>query len=676
MTHLIPYLLLLLQLSGPTATQPATHQTTQRAGPSSAPASQPTNAVPDVANEDLALLVHYARRAFEDKVTGRPDRAARYHPLGLTNQKGIVHLTLRSHGTALAEAESSEMDIVDAAVAAGTLLGRKSLAEKVNLAEDRLPELGIEFEWLGTREYLEMKYFAEGGQWTDELLHAFEPAAEGIGVEFRRRRAWTRPSRVVALTYSPDLPLIEVEREVKLSHSQKLLHGKKVRYFRFWAVHLWQPSATQQPFRLLRGDTLVPPLDINAEGVPNVRQRLDAAIYRMGHYLHYRQNANGAFSHEYNPSANRYEPGNAAAVQLRALVGLASWAAWTAAHPYDPKLAADSKIIVKNGDPAADAVRGIDSFTQYLQPIMLPAPSAKPGQPPKLQPAGLALTIPGHRSYLEISARLLSAMLSVGANGAIRGYAEQRKGLIAGILASQAPDGRILMDLRPEDAVEISSSELSGQDAAAGWALVALAEAAATRTSNTAPDDDKRIEKAMLRALSHYRKTLAAEAKENKLSPIAAAAMARAFALHYDNTNDARLSDMVFEILDRLAALQIPDGAGVYPELCGAVNARRPGLVGADTALYLATFADGLALARRIGDRPRVERYRRATLAAARFVLQLEVREMGCYHIRSPRDVLGGVRTTPWNGRIRADHCANALVALMRARVALFIEDE
>jgi len=149
----------------------------------------------------------------------------------------------------------------------------------------------------------------------------------------------------------------------------------------------------------------------------------------------------------------------------------------------------------------------------------------------------------------------------------------------------------------------------------------------------------------------------------------------RAFALHYDSTNDARLSDVVFQILDRLAALQIPDGAGVYPELCGAINAREPGLVGADTAIYLAALADGLTLARRIGDEPRAERYRRATLAAARFVMQLEVREMGCYHVGSPRDVLGGIRTTPWNGRIRADYCADSVISLMQTRKALFNKD-
>jgi hypothetical protein len=600
----------------------------------------------------------------------------------LAGAKGIVHLTLRSHGTALAEAQSGEMDITDAAAAAGTLLGRKALAERINLAEDRLPRLGLEFEWLGTREYLEMKYFGEGGEWTDELLHAFEPAAEGIGVEFRQKRAWTRPSQIVELNYSPDLALIEAERGAGLDHGQKLLHGHDIRYFRFWAVHLWQPSAKQPPVRLLRGETLVPPLVIDSENAESTRRRLDAAIYRLGHYLHYRQNAGGAFAHEYNPSANRYEPGNVATVQLGALVGLASWAAWTADIGDDPeKLFQDSGTgaapvftSVKKSDPTVDAIRGIDSFDKYLQPIMLPAPTTRPAGPPRLEPAGRALVIPGHRSYLEISARLVSAMHAL-CHGATQPYAEQRKALVEGILASQAPDGRIVMDLRPETPAVISTNPKPEQDTAAGWALLALAEAASDGTGSPNPADQARIDKAILRALSYYRKSVAPEANGDGLSPTAAAVMVRAFALHYDSTNDARLSDVAFQILDRLAALQIPDGAGVYPELCGAINAREPGLVGADTALYLAALADGLALARRIGDEPRAERYRRATLAAARFVMQLEVREMGCYHVGSPRDVLGGIRTTPWNGRIRADYCADSVISLMQTRMALFNKD-
>ena len=93
-----------------------------------------------------------------------------------------------------------------------------------------------------------------------------------------------------------------------------------------------------------------------------------------------------------------------------------------------------------------------------------------------------------------------------------------------------------------------------------------------------------------------------------------------------------------------------------------------------DTALYLAALADGVKLAERVGDRPRAARYREAVKAAARFVLQLEMREEGCYYVRSPRDALGGVRAALWDHRLRADYCADALIGLMKARAALYGE--
>ena len=148
--------------------------------------------------------------------------------------------------------------------------------------------------------------------------------------------------------------------------------------------------------------------------------------------------------------------------------------------------------------------------------------------------------------------------------------------------------------------------------------------------------------------------------------------MARAFSLHYVQTNDARLSDLVFEVADFLVNRQLHAGVCPYPELYGAINVRKPGLIGADTAHYLSALADALMLAKRVGDPQRTERYRRATSAAARFILQLEVSKVGCYYIRSPRDATGGVRRAPWDGRIRVDHCAAAVTSLSRARRALY----
>jgi len=688
MTQIATCLTFFVQLSAIAGAPPPVRGRSRAGNPTT---TQPGPALSPVSPEDLTLLVHFARRAFEDKVQGQPERASKYHPLVLAGRRGIVHLTLRSHGTALAEAESPEMDIVDASVAAGTLLGEAAIAHRedgspavptASLKDDG-PRLGIEFEWLGAREYPHMKYYGPGGEWTDDLLHSFEPAVEGIGVEFHGKRGWTRPAQIIASNYSPDLALIAAERAAGLKHATKLMHSKNIRYFRFPTYHLWQPSATQRPVVLVRGDTLVPPLpQANGHPTPAARRRLDAAILRMGRYLHYRQNPSGSFSYEYAPSADRYENGNSAPVQLRAIQGLAAWAQWKVKHPHPSAASRPSDVPKKASDPASDVRHAITAFDKYLQPIMVPKLHAKadPSPKPRFQPAGLALVIPGHCSYLEISARLLSAMIAADGLHAspaphktpAPAFAKQRTGLIEAILASQDEDGRINMDLRVNQA-EVTTPSAKSEDTAAGWALLALAQADAA-----IPDDhatSRRIDRAMLRALSYVRRSFQAKEPDSRLSPVAAAAIARAFALHYAKTNDARLSDLVFTILDRIVQRQIPQGTGAYPELCGAVNAHRPGIIGADTAIYLAALADGLALAKRIGDRPRIGRYRRATLAAARFVMQLEVRKMGCYYIRSPRDALGGVRAALWDGRIRADHCAQALIALMRTRAALSFSD-
>ena len=619
---------------------------------------------PSVAYEDLVLLVRNARRAFGAKVSGLPERSAGYRPPELAGLTGAVHVVLRSHGVVVAEAESAEMDIVDASVAAGTLLAQAVLAKRdgskrgANGADRAIRDggdgYGLEFEWLGAREYLNdepggIQAFGEGGEWTEALLHAFEPAVEGIGVAFRGRRGWTRPSEIVSTAYTPDMALKAAESAIGLRHNDKVRFGKDIRYYRFWAYHLWQPEAHGLPTVLVRGDVLTPPESAKPESV-------DAAIIRLGNYLSYRQNSNGGFSHEYLPGADRYSEGSSARVQLRALQGLAAYAVWPARSPAATTRPAD--------DIAGGARRAIDNLVKYLEPLVLRRPGDQKGET-KEEPAGLLLMPPGHSGYLEISARLLSAMQSIDSADTLTGagtdnHAEQITGLIDALLAAQDDEGRLFLPFEQGEAGLPGAAAKPRRDTGAGWALLALAEAHALNR-------DPRIEKALLRSLSYYRRGF-----RERLSWPGTAALARALTLHYAQTNDARLSDAVFEIIDRFVELQVTRLRCPYPELRGAINVRRPGQVGADTAIYLAALADALLLAERVGDRRRAATYRNATLSAVRFVLQLEVREMGCYYIRSPRDALGGVRTAPWDGRIRVDHCADALRALQRARIALY----
>jgi len=629
--------------------------------------TRPAAGLSEIAYEDLVLLVKTARRAFQQKLAGASEQGARYRPPALNGVTAIIHVTLRSNGVTLAEAESREMDVIEAAVAAGTLLGQRALAKKLKPTDS--DGYGLEFELLGPAEYLDVEY-DEGGVWSEELLHAFEPAAEGIGVAFRGKRGWTRPSEVVSRNYTPDLALGAAESIIGLKHLHKLRVARDIRYFRFCAYHLWQRSAQTLPVVLVRGAVLVPPEAVGPEV-------LDAAIGRLGAYLHYRQNSDGWFSHVYLPSPDRYGHGNSALVQMHALEGLAAYGAWSG-----------------EADVVADVEKGLKKTALFLRPLSQETSAASTqrsaahgkrensgsetplvtvrttGETPVPQP--LVLYFPGHARTTEVSAYLLSAIshqrsaindqrLAVSSQPSAiddpQSSIVNRQsliGLVEGFLAAQGADGRVDM------AIGQPAENAAEDAAAAGWALLALAQSDPSR-------GDERIEQALHRALSYY------PSREDLLSdPVAAAALARAFASGYAWTNDAHASEFVFKILDQFAGLQVTEAACPWPELHGAINVRERGAIGVDTARYLAALADGLRLAERVGEKQRAKRYREAVSAAVRFVLQLEVRTEGCYYVRNPRDALGGVRASPWNNRIRADHCAEALMSMMLAREALY----
>lgn len=636
--------------------------------------------LPAIAYEDLVLLVETARNAFQDKIRGAAPRTNVYRPPALRDTKGIIHLILRSKGYSKAESESPELDIVDAALAAGTRLAEAALRKEAEIRDLRTDPsaFGLEFELLGPRQYLSAK-FGEAGTWSDELLHSFEPAVEGIGVSFRGKSAWTRPSEVVSLNYTPDLAISAAESGAGLTHLDKLRFAEDIRYFRFRSYHLWQPSARVLPVVLTRGTLVVSPDSITAES-------LDAAIQRMGDYLRYRQNSSGGFAQEFLPGGDKYNyEGNSARVQMRALAGLAAYGAWCG-----------------RAEVIADAARIVRSMARYAQPFLLEKDTAISSTQPTTSrvetvEAGLVLWFPGHGDQLEISARMLMVLTllgdglpeevslvdgpatrpsaeglggvtSVPASGvssrpADRALttsqpaltiAELRRGLIDGLLAAQEADGRLAMSFeeRPEGIAEDAAS--------AGWALLALANVDPARS-------DRRIEQALTKALRHY-----AEPGVVGGSLAAAGVLARAFTQSYAWTNDARMSTYVFELLDRVVSSQVGPSNCSWPELHGAINAGELGAVGVDTAWYLAALSEGLTLAERVGDRDRAARYRSAAKAAARFVLQLEMREEGCYYVRSPRDAVGGTRAALWDHRLRVDYCADALVGLMKARAALY----
>ena len=617
--HPLRGVLISVLLAGQVWAQPAS-------GPATQPALRPAPDLPPTSPEDLVLLVRNTRSAIKDKLTRRPERAARYCPPALKHQTVTLHATLRRDGASVAEAELKPMNVVEAAQAAGAMIGGSLLEKKLQIDIDAC---GLELEWFSTTEPISALN-DEQGKWSDALLHSFEPGIEGVGVEFRGRKGWTRPSQVIALNYTPDVALQAAEKAAEVSQMDKLRATAEVKYFRFRTRHVWQADGRATPLVLTRGTSVVELADVDERG-------LDAAIVRSGSYLRYRQNTDGWYSEEYLPTPDRYTAGNSASVQMRALRGLARFAEWT-------------------GDPAivAAAIKGAARSAIFLVPLQLPQTSQPTSSPAASMPSasvGRMLVFPGHSDYLRVSADFYEALRSLPRSPE---FDSSCRDLIAAFRALQNAEGRIA----PPQAADQPGTTDDVSSAALAW--TSLAEAEQSKS-------DALVEQALRRAEHYYQ-----DWYKHSAEPRGAAAVARALCLTYVITNDARTSDPAFSILDRFVGLQLGPSSTAWPDLNGAISTTEPGVLGVDTADYLLALCDGLELARRIGDSQRITRYRDAVRNAVRFVVQLEFREAGAYYVRSRRDALGGTRKSPWNNEIRADYCSDALLSLIAARTALF----
>jgi len=81
--------------------------------------------------------------------------------------------------------------------------------------------------------------------------------------------------------------------------------------------------------------------------------------------------------------------------------------------------------------------------------------------------------------------------------------------------------------------------------------------------------------------------------------------------------------------------------------------------------------ADAWNLARRLGDSARLDRYRRATQEALRFMNQLVLRAEDGFCLVEPERALGGVRAAVFLSHVRVDFVSHTLLALVKAQQAL-----
>lgn len=138
-------------------------------------------------------------------------------------------------------------------------------------------------------------------------------------------------------------------------------------------------------------------------------------------------------------------------------------------------------------------------------------------------------------------------------------------------------------------------------------------------------------------------------------------------------TKNEELAKFIFEMSDWIVEYQQWDGPKVlYPELKGRFyDPDRHGLGvphASSTGVYLEGLIHAYHLAGALGDDTRKERYRLSIARGLRSIMQLQFAdEIDTYYV--PPDilpqVLGGIRTTVYDSRIRCDNVQHNLMALL-----------
>jgi hypothetical protein len=134
--------------------------------------------------------------------------------------------------------------------------------------------------------------------------------------------------------------------------------------------------------------------------------------------------------------------------------------------------------------------------------------------------------------------------------------------------------------------------------------------------------------------------------------------------------DDPEMREFVFEMSDWLEDMQQWDSAE-YPDFLGRFyNPKHPEFGpshASSTAVYLEGYIDAYRLAVHVGDKARVEKYRRIIMRGLRSLMQIQYTDdIDMFYIHQKDRVLGGLRTTEADNSIRVDNIQHALMGLQR----------
>ncbi len=451
------------------------------------------------------------------------------------------------------------------------------------------------------------------GDWTQPgvIDSLFEPGVHGMVLRGPRGQRRFCPTQ----TFTSDAIVADTLKSLAQAIHSDSAQVVNTELFRFRTVHWYEPRSGAEIVFLHRGMTLIPASAVTDSG-------LSEAVARVAEYMAYRQRASGLFAYQYEPAADAYSEEDNLVRQAGATLAMA----FHARHGGSSASRAAADLSIRHH---------LDGLTEIRD----------------VQHAAFIAT-PDKRNKLGVTALLCAAMAH---HPDADGFGTIRKKLVNGMLWLQRPSGIFLTAFPPAE-------EVDAQDYFPGEALVALA-------AEYDREPLAQILDAFDRAVAFYRGYF-----REAPSPAFVPWQVQAFCLMAKHTKRKDYVDFVFELTDWLAAMQLNESNCPWPELWGGVASYQPGHAGVATASYLEGFTDALRLARLVGDTGRAASYEQAVRGAARFVMQLQVRPEEAYFVRSPKDAVWGIRTTPTLNLLRIDHCQHALIALMKTRQVLFSE--
>jgi hypothetical protein len=346
------------------------------------------------------------------------------------------------------------------------------------------------------------------------------------------------------------------------------------------------------------------------------RTSLLAATDELARFIRYRQNPDGFFAYEYLPGQGLYRPKEQNWIRQAGTM----WALATHARQRHDRTSAEA------------LERVLAAFEKMAQPL-------------RGQSNASFIATPDGENALGTTALVCLTLMDAPDRDR---YTDLRLALLNGLAAMQLPNGRFMTNFQP-------SPSKSSQDYYPGEALLAIARQHALSSS---PRWRAICDKALPYYVSYFR--------VNRPAPFVPW-QTRAWGQLARVTLLAKYADFVFEMTDFLAAKQIDAPDPTVPIYDGGFDVHGTGRTGVSTAVYLEGFVDAVRTAEAMGDHKRARQYQAIVRKAARFVLQLQFREEECYYVKSPRDVVGGVRNTPSDPSLRIDHVQHGLMSLLGA---------